>query len=76
MDPTKGYRFTEYYASAIREQLESGKQLEDIDVDFCLSVIKPLHVTWLIAMYNLLLNKQGYESRNKGTEKILDCQSS
>ena len=32
-------RFTEYYATAVREQLENGKQLEDIDVDFRLSII-------------------------------------
>ena len=32
-------RFTEYYAGAIREQLESGKPLEDIDVDFACQLL-------------------------------------
>ena len=62
-------RFTEYYAGAVREQLESGKELEDIDVDFRLSVIKPLHATWLIAMYNYFTTNKGVEVITKGWKK-------
>lgn len=61
--------FTEYYASAVREQLESGKQLEEIEVDFRLSVIKPLHATWLIAMYNYFTTNKGMEVITKGWKK-------
>ncbi len=42
-------------------QLQNGKQLEDIDVDFRLSVIKTLHAKWLIALYNCLTTQKGME---------------
>ena len=35
--------FVTYCSSAVKQQLDSGKQLEDIEVDFRLSVLKPLH---------------------------------
>ena len=41
-------QFTEYYSGAVKEQLDYGKQLDDIDVDFRLSAVKPLHAEWLI----------------------------
>ena len=62
-------RFTEYYADAVREQLENGKQLEEIDVDFRLSVIKPLHAKWLIALYNYPTTQKGMEIIAKGWKK-------
>ena len=40
---TRKQLFIVYYSSAVKQQLESGKLLEDVDVDFCLTVIKPLH---------------------------------
>ena len=36
-------QFTEYYSGAVKEQLDYGKQLDDIDVDFRLSTVKLLH---------------------------------
>ena len=62
-------RFTEYYADSVREQIDNGKQLEDIDVDFRLSVIKPLHAKWLIALYNYLTTNKGMEIIAKGWKK-------
>ena len=50
-------------------QLQNGKQLEDIDVDFRLSVLKPLHAKWLIALYNYLTTKKGMEIITKGWRK-------
>uniref|UniRef100_A0A1X7SIC0 DDE-1 domain-containing protein n=1 Tax=Amphimedon queenslandica TaxID=400682 RepID=A0A1X7SIC0_AMPQE len=35
--------FVMYYSNSVREQLASGKEMEDIDVDFRLTTIKPLH---------------------------------
>ena len=62
-------RFTEYYTGAVREQLESRKQLKDIGVDFCLSVIKPLHATWLRAMYNCFTTSKCMKVTTRGWEK-------
>ena len=49
--------FTQYYCNAIKEQLDSGKELDGIDVDFRLSTIKPIHANWLVSMYNYLTTK-------------------
>ena len=38
-------KFTEYYAAAVIQQIDRGKQLDDIEVDVRLSTIKPLHTT-------------------------------
>ena len=46
--------FVTYYLNAVKQQLDSGKQLEDIEVDFRLSVLKPLHAKWLVELFNFL----------------------
>ena len=51
--------FTEYYAAAVKDQLGSGKQLEEIEVDFHLSTVKPFHGRWLIALDNYLTSSKG-----------------
>ena len=62
-------QFTEYYSGAVKEQLDSGKQLDDIDVDFRLSTVKPLHAEWLISMYNYFTTRKGAEIIVKGWKK-------
>ena len=44
--------FTSYYSGVIQQGLQEGKDLENIEVDLRLSVIKPLHAQWLVNMYN------------------------
>ena len=61
--------FTEYYAAAVKQQIDGGKQLDDIQVDFRLSRIKPLHATWLIALYNYLTSSKGKDIIQKGWKK-------
>jgi len=45
-------KFVAYYSSEVKSQLDSGKKLDGVEVDFRLSKIKPLHAQWLINMYN------------------------
>ena len=45
-------KFAEWYASQIREGLDSGKDLEDIEVKTPLSVMKPMHAQWIIELYS------------------------
>ena len=47
-------QFTEYYSTAVRSQLVNGQEVEDIEIDFRLTSLKPLHAQWLISMYNHL----------------------
>ena len=61
-------RFTESsYVSAkiYSTSLRVAKQLDDIDVDLRLSVIKRLHAKWLIALYNYLTPRKRLPPRKK-----------
>ena len=60
-----------YYASAVRQQLESGVNLEDVEVDFRLSVLKPLHAQWLVNAYNFFASEKG-NSQGVKKGKLLD----
>ena len=51
--------FTSYYSNAVRQSLESGKPKEDIEVDFHLTTLKPLHAQWLVNMYNFFTLPDG-----------------
>lgn len=61
--------FATHYSSILKQQLESGKHLEDIEVDLRLSVIKPLHAQWLVNMYNFFTQPDGRKIVLKGWQK-------
>ena len=46
--------FIQYYSTAVQQQLQNGKNAEEIDVDLKMSVIKPLHAQWLVNIYTYL----------------------
>ena len=62
-------QFITYYSSEIKHQIDSGKAMDDIEVDLRLSKIKPLHAQWLISLYNHFTAKQGKAIILKGWEK-------
>ena len=45
-------QFTSWYSAPIQSQLDLGVVLGDVDVDQRLSVLKPIHATWIVSMYN------------------------
>ena len=51
--------FVKYYSDCVTKQLESGKSLDDIEVDLRLTVVKPLHAQWLVDMYNYFSTAPG-----------------
>ena len=61
--------FVTYYSDAVKQQLESGTKLEDVEVDFHLSVIKPLHAQWLVNLYNFFSTERGRQVICKGWKK-------
>ena len=61
--------FVTYYSDTVTKQLEAGKQVEDIEVDLRLSVIKPLHAQWLVDVYNYFSTDAGREIIFKGWKK-------
>ena len=44
--------FAKWYMRQVDNTLQFGTKLEDISIDFRLSVIKPLNVKWLVEYYN------------------------
>ena len=62
-------KFTTWYSQEVQRQLDSGTSFEDIEVDLRMSVIKPLHAGWLVALYDYLTGAEGRRSIFKGWEK-------
>ena len=58
-----------YYSAQVQQQLEGGTNLEDINFDLRLSVIKPLHARWLVNMYNFFTQPNGRKVILKGWKK-------
>ena len=44
-------KFNAWYSLQIGNQLDAGKQLQDIDVPLRLSLLKPCHAEWLVECY-------------------------
>ena len=44
--------FAKWYMQQVDNALKVGTKLEDIKIEFHLSVIKPLHAKWLVECYN------------------------
>ena len=65
--------FTVYYSSSVKQQFDSGKQLEDIDVAFRLTVIKPLHAPWLVDKFNFFTSPKEADKIIKGSKKAGIC---
>ena len=62
-------KFATWYSAEVQKQVDSGVNFEDADVDLKLSVLKPIHATWLVEMHNFLTNVQGRVHVLKGWEK-------
>ena len=62
-------QFIMFYGDAVKQQLDGGKSVEDVEVDFHLTTIKPLHAQWLVNMYNLFTTTQGACIITKGWKK-------
>ena len=47
-------RFTEWHSREIWKELESRKELNDIDIKLTLTILKPLHASWLTDLHDYL----------------------
>ena len=54
-------RFTKCYSQEIWKELESEKELNDIDIKLTLTIVKPLHASWLTNLYDYLTSQKGAE---------------
>ena len=54
-------KFSEWYTRQLNNRMENGIELDDIEIDYPLSVSKPLNATWLISLYNHRNSPEGKE---------------
>ena len=59
--------FTTWYSAEVQKQMELGKA--ETEVDLRLSVLNPLHATWLVSLYNNLTGSVGKRHSAKGWSK-------
>ena len=45
-------KFNDWYTEQVSAQLDKGIAIDDIDIKLRLSLIKPLHASWLVDLYN------------------------
>lgn len=63
-------QYSKYYCNAVKTQIHSGKQVDEIDVDFCLTTLKPLHAQWLISLYNRFSSERGAQIVKKRWKRL------
>ena len=51
--------FTTWYLAEVQKQMESGNSTDETEVDLGLSVLKTLHATRLVSLYNHLTGSVG-----------------
>ena len=61
--------FSTWSSRQISLGLENGVELDDIEDDYRLSVLKPLHVKWLVELYNHMSTDEGKEIVANGSKK-------
>ena len=52
-------KYTEWYSGEIANALDSGKELNDIDIQLKLSILKALDAKWVLELYNYLTSEKG-----------------
>ena len=53
--------FSEWYSRQIENVLPLGKKIEDVNIQFRLTTLKPLQAKWLLEFYNHITSKTGAE---------------
>ena len=51
-------KFSEMFSRQISIGLQNGQELEDIEIDYRLSILKPLHAAW-ISFYDYISSPEG-----------------
>ena len=54
-------RFSEWYSRCVMQELDIGKDVDSIDIQLKMSVLKSLHAWWKIDLYNYLASSEGRE---------------
>ena len=62
-------KFSDWFTCQINTGLENGQELDGIETDYRLSVLKPLHAKWLISVYNYMTTTKGQEVISDGQKR-------
>ena len=62
-------KFSDWFTKQINLGLDKGLELNDIVVDYKLSVLKPLHAKWLISFYDYMSTVKGKDVIANGWKK-------
>ena len=62
-------KFSDWFTCQINAGLENGQELDDIEIEYRLSVLKPLHAKWLISFYNYMTTTKGQEVISNGWKR-------
>ena len=54
-------KFSDWFTCQINTGLENGQELDNIEIDYRLSVLKPLHAKWLTSFYNYMTTTKEQE---------------
>ena len=61
-------KFTLWYADQVQRAMDAVKSMEKTDIDLKLSVLKPLHASWLIELFDHMTSPAGKAVSLKGWE--------
>ena len=61
-------KFSDWYAAQITHAMDDSRELDSIDIELKLSVIKPFHAKWMMEVYNEMTSAEGKEVCLKGWE--------
>ena len=61
--------FSTWFSRQLSLGLENGVELDDIEVDYRLSFLKPLHAKWLVELYNHMSTDEGKEIAANGWQQ-------
>ena len=51
-------KFVDWYSYQVSNQLSEGKPLKSVQATLKLSIIKPIHVGWLVEFYNYMISAE------------------
>ena len=62
--------FSTWFSRQISLGTKNGVELDNIEVGYLLSVLKPLHAKWLVELYNHMSTDEGNEIVANGWKKV------
>ena len=62
-------KFSTWYSEQISLALENGEKLENINISFKITVLKPLHAKWLVEFYNHITSGEKRKIITRGFER-------